>query len=212
MLLLVDPSTSTVTSQLSTAPLAVNQFYHLHGHSDYEYVIRSLTRDHVMVHITTKPQPGQSRKSRRIVQRGTIQLLSTTAGSDRARREVSHVYQVELHPEKAIWPLGDLIEQLLAAGVHRHAITPMNQNGVLRDCDAAYNNPHMRTDGATTKTEVPGHGLEAGVDFTVKDATWAIRYHSDAYDTTIGSIYLWRDAAKHADLVLDVVRELLANE
>lgn len=214
MKLLIDPTNGRVVSEQSGEELKREQFYDIPG-SEHQVIIRTQSRHLVLLHLMTNRKDGRKRK---LVQSGRIQLLSAVAGREsHTGAPRPHLYQVELDPNRPIWPIASLVDQLMQMGVDDWQITPMNPGATLNDNCAARSDPQMLTDGQLMQTPNPGgdpHGfagedLLPGVDFTVKDASWAILYFPDGI---ISHIYLWPDAANKADEIMSVVQRMIAAE
>lgn len=214
-----------VTRMWQQAPLETDLYYDMSDHPDYQFIIRrqgTSRRPSNVVIIQIATRPTETSKKRKTVQTGRIQMLSMVDGRDSdtgAPRE--HVYTVDLNPEQHIWPITDLVDQLLKLDVNRQQITPMDEGATLYDNCAVHSNPHMLTDGNLTQTPNPGgdpHGLAGedlppSVDFTVKEASWAILHFPDGQlSGGVSHLYLWPQAADKAEEITGVVQKLQADE
>ncbi|MBL8159014.1 hypothetical protein JNJ66_00995 [Candidatus Saccharibacteria bacterium] len=152
---------------------------------------------------------GQSRKlhvkimqgSKR-VKRAMVPLLSGYAGRKTNGNSRHRKIQLRLDPARPIFPIKDVVDALLAAGIEWYQISPMHADSALDDCTARRNDPRVATDGDTCISELEPEGdLFARRRFEVTGATWAIVYHG----TTIEHVYLWDGAEDHLQDILEAV-------
>lgn len=201
MELYINPRTGAVTA--NGRELKTDVFYDLDEHPDHQFVVRSTSRTAVILQIATKREPG---KKRRTAQTGRVQLVSATTGQhDMDGNAITQSYTVVLDPEKPIWPIADVVDQLLAAGLKGWQISPMTFN--LYTTSAAHSSPQMKTDGTMSSLYDAGDDdTLPGINFTVKDAAWAILHH----DGDINHVYLWPTAGDAADSLMRAVNEIQA--
>lgn len=135
--------------------------------------------------------------------------LSAAAGQGLNGDHRVQSYVLDLDPARPIWPINDLIKKLLSLGIDSYSISPMF-DPALSDCVPSHSSPHVLSDVPVRRWERPSVGDRLTTsEFTVREATWAIRYFEEAGEL---HVYLWMGAAETLETVLDAVRRIKAGE
>jgi hypothetical protein len=181
----------------------LNRFHVLAG-TDCEFIVHELAPGGSLQIQVKRIVNGKRQK--RPVQSAIIRNCSVVAGHNRAGGPIIRPYVVNVDPDKEIFPIEKLINELMGLGVYDWQITPMSDSE-LYDCVASHDHPSMLSDGNAQWVNLP-----AGEDtprcrwFKVNGGpTWAIRSDSDG----LGHIYLWPSAAEASETILETARQAI---
>ena len=194
-------NTRTMTITASGKSVEPNRFHDLPGHEGHTYIVR-----------TSSPNKGfmvQIKQGKKVIQTGSIRPLSAVIGRYPGSDALtSHEFILELDPSQPIYPIADLVRQLMALGIEDWHISPMFRDD-LRDCIASHSSPRVISDGRVDVDPRAGGGdLLAHNVYRVTGPSWVIQ----SFGSDISHIYLWMNAAEHADTILDNVRRIQAGE
>lgn len=177
-------------------PVVTDRFYPMPD--GYKFIVRALTGNAIMIEI---------KQGKRVVQRGTVRFLSAVLGRHDNGKPRRQLYSIELHPDKPIYPIADLVDQLMAAGIEHWQIAPVFEDQ-FDECVANHSSPQMWSDGNVTVLQLPERDLPGDDSllpsnlYRVSGATWAIMSHEDR----VSHVYLWMGA--EADAVMDAIEQI----
>jgi hypothetical protein len=117
-------------------------------------------------------------------------------------------YVLDLDPAKQIFPVANLIDQLMAMGIKGWMITPVFTSQ-LHNCVARHSEPRMESDGDVKYTDLPGGGdFMPSRFFKLTDARWAI-LSFDKGGVPLCHIYLWPGASEASEEILETARQAM---
>jgi len=190
--------------------LVLGRRYDLPDAQGYSVIFHEAGRDTIVVCF---------KSGKKTVRTETIELLSSITGKDSKGNPVSSPLLLELDPtsDAPIFPINDLVKRLMEMSVddeddevkiQRWQITPLSDDEI-RVLSASYTDPRMISDGEVNPFTQPARsGLLAARGYTVRTASWAIRF----YGSTIDHIYLWMTAADKIDEILQAIADIKAGK
>lgn len=142
------------------------------------------------------------------VQRADVPVLGSIYGQHPDLEPFVKPYVFTLEPSQAIFPIAELVEQVIGLGIHANQITPVFY-GELADCHPSDDWPDMASDGNIYRAEIAeGSGLPARSHFDVMGASWAVQYSG----REIRRVYLWMNAIERPDAVLEKIQCIQAGQ
>ncbi|HSW81150.1 MAG TPA: hypothetical protein VLG40_02020 [Candidatus Saccharimonas sp.] len=142
------------------------------------------------------------------VQSARVRILNMTAGTAPNGDAPDQPYRLKLNPKKPIFPIVDLVDQLLRLGCEAYQISPMFEPE-LSHSELTAADPHMLSDVEVTRTDLPPSGvLKPQSTFVVNNAEWAVAYYADESGNDIVRIFLWMNAIGVAYNVIAAIQQI----
>lgn len=147
-------------------------------------------------------------KGETLVQQACVYRLSAVAGTNpRSGAPIQTPYFVELDPSQQIFPLEDMVTELLKYGIPARSISLMHDE-MLTTLHRTNGTDWMVTDGELICGPITSEILLPDTTLSeVTKATWAISY--DGPD--VGRVYLWPAAADKVTTVKATIARIRMN-